>query len=106
MRAGSLRVRLTLEEPQATPDGGGGATITWVMVTAIWGALRPLSRRERTDAGGRISEVTHDITIRHRTGVGPQMRFVHDGRRFEILAVLDDESRRRIVCHCREETRA
>lgn len=106
MRAGELCVRLALEAPQRTGDGGGGATIVWTATTSLWGSLRPLSRRERTGAGGRLSEVTHDITIRHRTGVQPEMRFSHGGRIFAILAVLDDATRRRIVCHCREETRA
>jgi len=99
-------VRLALEEPQRSVDGGGGATISWTATTSLWGALRPLSRRERTGTGGRISEVTHDITIRHRGGVQPEMRLRLDTRIFTILAVLDDALRQRIVCHCREETRA
>ncbi len=105
-RAGELRVRLALEAPQRTADGGGGASITWIATTSLWGALRPLSRRERTGAGGRLSQVTHDITIRYRTGVLPDMRFTSGARIFAILAVLDDGSRNRIICHCREETRA
>ncbi len=106
MRAGELRVRLALEEPQRAADGGGGSTISWTATTSLWGALRTLSRRERTGTGGRISEVTHDITIRHRDGVLPEMRFRLDTRIFAILAVLDDASHQRIICHCREETRA
>lgn len=106
MGAGALRVRLTLEEPQRTADGGGGSTLVWTAAVSLWGALRPLSRRERTGAGGRVSQVTHDITLRHRTGIKPEMRFSHEGRIFAILAVLDDAAHARIVCHCREETRA
>jgi SPP1 family predicted phage head-tail adaptor len=106
MRAGSLGVRLTLERPVRTPDGAGGATIAWTAVTGLWGELRPLSGRERTGAGGRLSDVTHDITLRHRAGVLPEMRLVAGSRVFHILAVLDDEAGRRLVCHCREEVRA
>jgi len=106
MRAGKLRVRLALEEPQRVADGGGGSTISWAATTSLWGALRTLSRRERAGTGGRISEVTHDITIRHRAGVLPEMRFRLDTRVFAILAVLDDGDRHQIICHCREETRA
>jgi len=106
MTVGALRVRLTLEEPQLSDDGGGGSTVTWVAVTTLWGGLRVLSSRERAGTGGRISQVTHDVTIRHRGNVGPHMRLTYDGRVFSILAVLDDERRNRLVCHCREEVRA
>lgn len=106
MGAGELSTRLTLEQPVRAADGGGGATIAWAPVASLWASLRPLSRRERRGQGGVVSEVTHDVTIRHRAGVGPEMRFTGGGRVFAILAVLDDGARRRIVCHCREETRA
>ena len=106
MQAGRLRTRFTLEEPVRTPDAGGGATIDWTPLSCLWGAIKPLSRRERSGAGGRLSEVTHDITIRHRDGVLPEMRLVHEARVFHILAVLDDEGGRQLVCHCREEVRA
>lgn len=100
--AGKLSVRLSLETPQRTADGGGGTTLAWTETTKIWGALRPLGRSERRGNGGKISEVSHDITIRYRSGVLPSMRFVHGARVFNILAVLDDESRQRLVCHCQE----
>lgn len=106
MRAGTLGARLTLQTPSRAADGAGGATIDWTDVTSFWGDIRPLSGRERRGTGGVVSDVTHDITIRHRTGVVPEMRLVHGARRFRILAVLDDERRRRLVCHCREEVRS
>lgn len=102
MDAGKLNVRFSLETPTRSDDGGGGASLSWTEVTKLWGALRPLGRTERSGTGGRLSEVSHDITIRHRSGVLPSMRFSHGSRIFNILAVLDDENRQRLVCHCQE----
>lgn len=106
MRAGTLGARLQLQAPQRAADGAGGAVVSWVSEAELWGDIRPLSGRERSGAGGRISDVTHDITIRHRSGVLPELRLVHGSRVFQILAVLEDGRGRQMVCHCREEVRS
>ncbi|MHA1523456.1 MAG: phage head closure protein [Alphaproteobacteria bacterium] len=103
MRIGPMRLRLSLQAPQRVSDGGGGATVTWVEEATVWGLLRPLSGRERGFGSGRMSIVTHDITIRHRDGVLPEKRLVNGTRVFKILAVLDDARGDKIVCHCAQE---
>ncbi|MFV2091574.1 MAG: phage head closure protein, partial [Hyphomicrobiales bacterium] len=69
MSIGQLRTRLSLQAPQRAGDGGGGASVTWVEEAKIWGAIRPLSGRERRVASGQASIVTHNITIRRRDAV-------------------------------------
>ena len=98
-----MRLRLSLQAPQRVSDSGGGATLIWVEEAKVWGLLRPLSGRERSFASGRISTVTHDITLRQRDGVLPEKRLVSGTRVFNILAVLDDARGDKIVCHCAQE---
>lgn len=103
LRIGDLRHRLTLEYAVRVDDDCGGATETWVAVAEVWSAVRATSGDERTDADQLAGHVTHEIWIRRRSGVGPDMRFREGGRVFEIRAVLDDWQRGRLLrCLCEE----
>jgi SPP1 family predicted phage head-tail adaptor len=100
---GRLRHRLTLETASSTPDDGGGAVETWTSVAQLWGHIAPTGGSEIADADGLGGRITHEITLRHRSGVTPAMRFVSGSRRFEIMAVIDiDERRRWLKCLCME----
>ncbi len=100
---GRLRRRLTLEAANRTPDGGGGAAETWTDIAQVWGDIRPKGGSEAVDADALSGRVSHEITLRYRSGVIPAMRLVSGSRRFEIVAVIDiDERRRWLKCLCVE----
>lgn len=100
---GHLRHRLTLESASRTPDGGGGAVETWTAVAQVWGRIEPTGGMEIADADGLGGRITHEITLRYRAGVAPAMRLISGNRRFEIVAVIDiDERRRWLKCLCLE----
>jgi SPP1 family predicted phage head-tail adaptor len=94
---GDLRHRLVLEAPLATPDGGGGVTRTWALVAELWGAIRPHAGDETIEADGVTGRVSHEIWIRHRAGVMPEMRFALGARVFEIRAAIDSGERHRFL---------
>lgn len=94
---GDMRHRLALQAPLSEDDGGGGVTRTWALVAEVWGAIRPLSGNEDVEADGIHGRVSHEIWIRYRTGVVPEMRFALGSRVFEIRAVLDVNERRRFL---------
>ncbi len=105
MRAGALRHRVKLQSASTTPDGGGGSHIIWQDVAPLWVAIRPLSGREFQAAGQFSSRLTHEITLRYRPLVLPEMRFSKGTRIFEIRAVMDvDEKRQwlRVLCEEKE----
>lgn len=103
-RIGALRHRLVLEAPVRTADGGGGATIAWTPAAEIWAGIEPITGSESVLAEGIAGRVSHEIVVRHQSGVEPAMRFRLGSRIFEIKAVLDvDERRRMLRCFCREE---
>ncbi len=95
MRAGALRHRVLLESAVKVPDGGGGVVETWEEVAPLWVAIRPLSGREAMAAGQFASRLTHEITLRYRVLVLPEMRFRKGDRIFEIRAVMDVDERHR-----------
>lgn len=92
---GELRHRMQLEAPVRTDDGAGGAAVSWALEAEVWGAMRPLAGSEIVDADRLAGRVTHEIWIRYRAGVTPQMRLVLGTRPFDIRTVLDEEERHR-----------
>lgn len=100
---GDLRHRLALQAPLETADGGGGVMRSWGLVAELWGAVRPISGNETVEADGLKGRVSHEIWIRYRTGVAPEMRFAFGARVFEIRAVLDVGERHRFLRCLAEE---
>lgn len=102
---GDLRQRIRLEQVVRLGDGGGGASESWSLVAVLWAAILPLGGGESVNADGLEGRVTHEIWIRYRRAVVPEMRFVRGARVFEILSVIDVEERHRwlkVLCEERQ----
>lgn len=100
---GTLRHRLTLEAIARTPDGGGGAVESWIVVADLWASIAPAAGAEAVIAERIAGNVSHIIHIRYRAGIVPAMRFRLGDRLFEIATVLDIDERPRFQkCLCRE----
>jgi SPP1 family predicted phage head-tail adaptor len=104
MRISALRERLTLEQPVRTPDGGGGASVSWETVTELWAHVRPISGDERLSHDQVTGRLTHQVWVRRRAGVVPAMRFRDGTRIYEIVAVLDGPRRTHLKCLCEERS--
>lgn len=89
-----LREKLTLEQPQLSPDTGGGTTITFVKITDLWAHILPLRTSENFKNHQTKNTITHRITIRYREGVLPDMRLTKGERIFQILGVMNEKERR------------
>ena len=104
MRAGSLRHRVTLQR-QELVFGELGAPLhnkVWKDVATVWASVEAVSGREFFASQQVQSEVTHKVTIRFLPGVTADMRIVHGGRVFGIVAPLPDNRGTRLVLMCRE----
>ena len=100
---GELRARLVLEEPVRTPDGGGGASESWIAVATVWGQIEARPGGEAIQADRVTATVVHNVTIRYRAGVLPEMRFRSGTRIFQILSVVDVKDRDRwLICRCEQ----
>ena len=103
MRAGELRSRLVVESPQRVSDGAGGAVTSWLELATIWANITPTSAREQRSAEQRAEKTTHRITLRYRSDINATMRFVGDGRIFDIEAIINEAERDQwLVCYCVE----
>lgn len=92
---GDLRHRVSIERSVRAADGGGGAVITWLHVADVWAAVWPRTAAEELTLDRVAGRATHDVWIRHRAGVAPEMRLRLGARTFDIRGVLDIEERGR-----------
>ena len=95
VRAGDLRHRITIEAPVRQPDGLGGAILTWTPIAEVWAAIWPRTASEAMLLDRPAGTASHDIWVRYRDGMVPEMRIVSGSRVFNILGVIDTEDRRR-----------
>jgi SPP1 family predicted phage head-tail adaptor len=93
IKVGDLRRRVTIERPVRASDGGGGATVTWTLVAEVWAALWPRLADESVTLDRVAGQATHDMWIRYRTGITPEMRVTFGTRVFDIRGVIDVEDR-------------
>jgi SPP1 family predicted phage head-tail adaptor len=101
--AGRLRLAVALEKATATPDGAGGATLSWAEIATLFAEATPLKAEERPRGEGLADTVLHRIVIRYRNDVLPGDRFRRGGRAFLILAVSDPQEDGRFLACLAEE---
>jgi len=103
---GQMTARLDLEAPVATPDGQGGAALTWNVVASLWARIEPVSFQVAEEASAERGTISHRIWVRYREDIAAGQRFRKGARIFVVKLVRDpDETRRYLVCQCEEETR-
>lgn len=102
---GQMTARLDLEAPDTVADGQGGVATGWQVVTSMWARIEPVSHVVTEEGAAERGTISHRIWVRHRGDVEAGRRFRKGARVFLIKLVHDpDETRRYLVCHCREET--
>ena len=93
LKAGRLRHRITIEAPELVQDPTTGELAkSWVPVAEnIAAAIEPLSARDFIAAQAIQSRISARITIRHRSGLRPDMRIVTpDGAIYSPKGFLPD----------------
>lgn len=84
-----MRNRLTFQVPISIPDDMGGRDVSWDEVFTTWGSIRPARAQEIFTAQQLEHEITHEIRMRYRAGISPQMRILYEGRIFHITSLLN-----------------
>jgi SPP1 family predicted phage head-tail adaptor len=100
---GALRSELALQASTPVPDGLGGHSLSWSEIATVFARIEPISATSIFGPDQAVETVTHRVTLRWRNGVAAGMRFVRQGRNFDIVTVHDpDDTGRYIVCRTRE----
>lgn len=107
MRAGLLRHRIRIQRDIGTGRTATGAKIeVWQDVANVAAEVTFVAGREFARGGTMIADVTHAISIRHRTGIRPHMRVLWQDRVLDIDQAGDPNGRgRELQLLCREVVR-
>lgn len=96
MLSPKLRHRILIERIDQARDSVGGVVETWVTYAdKVPAEVVPLSGREFVAAAAVQAGVSTRITVRYDAGIREDMRVRHDGRIYNIKAILPDPSLRR-----------
>lgn len=93
--AGKLRERVTIERPVRTPDGAGGADVTWEALATVWAEVVALGGTEAALGERMEARAPHRVTIRFRDDVTAEMRLAWRGGALAIRGLRDPDGRRR-----------
>ena len=103
---GSMRDRVTAQQPSGTADGQGGSVRTWADVETCWARVETATTVEVLSSDRVAAVVTHQVTIWYQTAlasIGATWRFLWGSRVLEIQSVENVDSRNRVIrALCRE----
>jgi head-tail adaptor len=111
MRGGALVYRIAIVEDQLqpnVPDDGGQHVVSVAVVSNEPASVRPRTADERARSVGMFGEATHDVGLRFRPNIRPDMRVTFDDpgegrtRTFEIKATTADPRRLELNLLCVE----
>lgn len=101
--AGTLRHLVTIEQNAQTQNPATGEIVTgWNTYATTYAGIYPMSGREYMAAQQVQGQQIVQIMVRFIPGVTPDMRVNWNGTYYNIQAVLDVESRERVLnlmCH-------
>jgi SPP1 family predicted phage head-tail adaptor len=100
---GARRQRFILEQPVEAPDGTGGVTRSYQVLTPLWGSLEFISGAEQFQRDRMEQAITHRISLRYRADINAGMRLRLGARLFDIKTIADpDQRRRHLTCLAQE----
>ncbi len=106
MDIGRLNKRITFQQPfqdKQKKNEYGEPVDEWEDIKTVWAEIAPVSGNQFFAAKQINSEITHNVYIRYREGLKPNMRVLFKGRVFEILYIMNiKEENRLLQIYCKE----
>lgn len=100
MRAGRLRHRLLIDEPQVSQDYSGDEIVTWTPYAEVYADIQPVTGREAFRADQILAEMDTRITVRwssHIDRVTAKWRLRFKNEIYNIVSVAHKGMRNREV---------
>ena len=105
MRACNYRHRVTLQSAtNSTADSYGATSLVWSDVaTGIPAEVRMIGETEGNRGEQVQGDATVMVTMRYRSDVDQESRFLFGTRYLYVVGVLPDVRNRELVCNCGEK---
>ena len=94
---GLLNRRLVLEAAVESADGAGGVTRTFEAVVTLWVSVTPVSAARQIEAERLGARVTHRLHLRFSDDITTRHRFRDGERIYCIVALRDQDGRKRFL---------
>lgn len=92
LTSGMLRHVVDFQSQGKTSDGQGGNVLAWqTFAPGVRGFLKPLSGRERLQAGRLEANVTHLFYTRYRADIKAEHSLLYGTRRMQVRTVINVE---------------
>ncbi len=105
LQTGKLRHRIqisALNNANQYDTSGGWTTSGQTVIYTTWASIEALSAMEKFAAHEFVSQVTHQVIIRHPRGalvpgINAGMQVLFNGRTFQIEGVLNPDERKKML---------
>lgn len=100
---GAMRQKVILQRRSNVTDAGGGVSVSWTDVAALWAEITPLTGNESVQAM-RVQPVqNYLVRLRRREDVTPDDRLMFGSRVLEIKSITNVNQRGHwMQCRCQE----
>lgn len=103
MDIGKLKHKITFQQVSNLKNEYGEQEKEWLDVKTVWAEIKPISGKQFFTAKQINSEISHNIYIRYRAGLSPDMRIKFKERTFEILYIMNvNEANTLMQIYCKE----
>jgi SPP1 family predicted phage head-tail adaptor len=93
-RAGKIRQRIEILQPNEVQDASGGTSLeNYTVLACVWASIEALGGNEQLAAESFTSLVHHKIEIRYMDGINASQQVKFNGRKFQIEAVMNPDER-------------
>lgn len=100
MGAGRRRHPVEVQKYTYTQDEYGGMIEEWVTLGTEWASIDSISGKEFVAAAAPQSVTTTRITIAYRDDLTTGHRFAFHGKKYDIKALLPNNTMSELVCMC------
>lgn len=80
----------------------GGWSEGWATIGIEWASIDGISGKEFNAAGAQQAVATHRVTIAYRDDLDTTHRLVYHGKRYDLKAILPNNTRTELVCMCEQ----
>lgn len=89
MNIGRMDRLIEIQYPVRTRNELGEETDVWTRLRKVWAQATPLTANERYKSDAQRESKTYVFKMRYVTGVGPEMRVVHDAQNYRITGIAE-----------------
>jgi SPP1 family predicted phage head-tail adaptor len=97
-----LRERIQIERLGDDITDSGTPSGEWTEVCSVRADVESTAGKEGYEANQNTARLTHLVTLRYRSDIGPEMRVVWGARIFQIHAAIPDRRRTELTLQCEE----